>query len=93
MEIEEDKEFELLMQRGEMFEKYNGWRTCKTCAYAMPFSNSVVCGVWHVAFSSESFCDHYKTEEEMKVELDEIKLKWKADPNSLYNRMKLKQKK
>lgn len=86
----EDKEFELLQQQSDMFEKYNGCRTCKTCAYAMPFDKSVVCGVWHSTFSSDSFCDQYKTEAERKVELDEIKAKHMADPNSLYNRMRRK---
>jgi hypothetical protein len=70
-------------KQAKMFFEHLGKRTCETCAYAMPFDKSVVCGVWHVSFSSNSFCDHYKTEAERKVELAARKAETLADPNSL----------
>lgn len=86
----DDEDFELMMKQGDMFNQYNGERTCKTCAYAMPFKNAIVCGVWHSSFNDNSFCDHYKTEAERKVELQAWKEKQLADPNSLINRLKRK---
>lgn len=80
---EQDRQF-------ETFVKFNGWRTCKTCAYAMQFDKSIVCGVWHSTFSVDSFCDHYKTEDERKAELDKRKAEILADPNSFINRFKRK---
>lgn len=85
---EEDADFEEIMKQGDMFHIFNGIRTCKTCAYAMPFKNSVVCGVWHSSFSDSSFCDHYKTEDERQQELKEWERRQMANPNSLLNRMK-----
>jgi len=92
MKLSEDELFDQQEKEFAMFNKYNGWRTCKTCAYAMPFSDSIVCGVWHSTFSYESFCDKYKTQDERNEELEVIKQRHLADPNSLYNRLKNKKK-
>ena len=88
MKNQEDKDFEEMMKQGDMFNANNGKLTCKTCAYAMLFKDSIVCGIWHSSFNINSFCDHYKTESERNIELQEWKEKQLADPNSLISRMR-----
>lgn len=85
-------DFELQEKQSQMFFKYNGCRTCKTCGYAMLFQKSIVCGVWHSTFSDDSFCDQYVTEDERKAELEKRKAELLADPNSLINKLKRKYK-
>jgi hypothetical protein len=86
--MSDDEDFELQEKQAQMFFKFNGWRTCKTCGYAMQFDKSIVCGVWHTTFSSDSFCDQYVTEDERKAELEKRKQELLADPNSFINRFK-----
>lgn len=87
-EQEDEQQFEQLMKDGDRFNEFNGKKTCRDCGYAMPFEDSVVCGVWHHAFSINSLCDQFKTEVERKEELRQRMEVLKNDPNSvIYKRL------